>query len=160
LNVLSQPAPSPVEQSTISPVQAKLEISEPNDPDEREADRVADRVMRGDAVRRKESNSSTPQASPRVTSLTADAGTPLDPKTRDFMEPRFGFDFSHVRIHTDAGAADAARSVNARAYTLGNDVVFGSGNYAPGTADGQRLIAHELTHVVQQRGGVSRLLRQ
>src|SRR5215468_2103317 len=78
LNVLSQPAPSPVEQSTISPVQAKLEISEPDDPDEREADRVADRVMRGDAVRRKESNSSTPQVSPRVTSVIADAGTPLD----------------------------------------------------------------------------------
>ena len=67
------------------------------------------------------------------------------------FEPRFGYDFSQVRIHTDARAAESARAVNARAYTVGREVVFGAGQYSPGTAAGQRLLAHELTHIVQQR---------
>ena len=79
-------------------------------------------------------------------------GQPLDVETRAFMEPRFGHDFSNVRIHTDAKAAESARAVNAFAYTVGSDVVFGKGHYAPETATGKRLIAHELTHVVQQTG--------
>jgi hypothetical protein len=77
---------------------------------------------------------------------------PLDAATRAFMEPRFGHDFSQVRVHTDSLAADSARSVNARAYTSGRNLVFGEGQYAPHSSQGRRLIAHELTHVVQQNG--------
>jgi len=79
-------------------------------------------------------------------------GTPLDPATLAFMQPRFGHDFSRVRIHTDATATESARAVNALAYTVGSDVVLGAGQYAPATIAGQRLLAHELTHVMQQRG--------
>ena len=79
-------------------------------------------------------------------------GQPLPGSTRAFFEPRFGHDFSQVRVHTDVKAAESARAVNARAFTVGQDVVFGAGEYAPGTAAGQRLLAHELTHVVQQAG--------
>jgi hypothetical protein len=68
------------------------------------------------------------------------------------MEPRFGHDFSKVRIHADAQAAESARAVSAKAYTVGQHIVFGQGRYAPQSSEGQRLIAHELTHVVQQNG--------
>ena len=71
------------------------------------------------------------------------------------MESRFGHDFSQVRVHTDTRAAESARAVNARAYTVGRNVVFGSGQYAPGSGEGQRLLAHELTHVVQQSATAS-----
>ena len=79
-------------------------------------------------------------------------GHPLDPTTRALMEPRLGHDFSRVRVHADGEAATAARAVQARAYTIGRDIVFGSGEYRPATVEGRRLLAHELTHVVQQRG--------
>ncbi len=81
-------------------------------------------------------------------------GQPLDGSTRAFMEPRFGHDFSRVRVHSDARAAESARSVNALAYTVGNDIAFGTGLYAPETAGGRRLLAHELAHVKQQGGFV------
>ena len=71
---------------------------------------------------------------------------------RAFFEPRFGVDFDDVRVHSDTRAAHVARSVNARAFTLGRDVVFGAGQYAPGLDGGRRLLAHELTHEVQQSG--------
>lgn len=74
--------------------------------------------------------------------------------TRIFYEGRLGHDFSDVKIHTDSGAAKAAQAVNARAFTVGKDVVFGAGQYAPGTDSGKRLLAHELSHVVQQSEGV------
>ncbi len=77
-------------------------------------------------------------------------GQPLDSATRAYMEPRFGHDFSGVRVHADAGAAESARAVNAHAYTVGKDVVFGRGQFAPHTSAGRQLLAHELTHVVQQ----------
>ena len=76
-------------------------------------------------------------------------GRPLDSGTRAFFEPRFGHDFGHVRVHTDARAAESARAVDAHAYTVGRDVVFGAGRYAPATSDGRQLLAHELAHVVQ-----------
>ncbi len=91
-----------------------------------------------------------PEIPPVVHDVLCSPGQQLDTKTRKFMEPRLGHDFSKVRIHTDAQAAESARSVNALAYTVGRDVVFGSGQYMPGTNEGQRLITHELTHVVQQ----------
>ena len=81
-------------------------------------------------------------------------GRALDSTTRAFFEPRFGHDFSKVRVHADERAAESARSINANAYTLGHNVVFGAGQYASGTTHGQRLLAHELTHVVQQGSNV------
>ncbi|MDQ6720272.1 MAG: DUF4157 domain-containing protein [Candidatus Dormibacteraeota bacterium] len=80
-------------------------------------------------------------------------GSPLDRDTRGFMESRLGADFSDVRVHTDGKATESARSVQAYAYTVGNDVVFQSDKYSPGSESGQRMLAHELTHVVQQRSG-------
>jgi len=83
-------------------------------------------------------------------------GQTLPGSLRAFFEPRFGVDFSQVRVHTDAAASHLAQSMNARAFTVGRNVVFGAGQYAPGTMEGQRLIAHELTHAVQQEGLKSR----
>jgi hypothetical protein len=80
-------------------------------------------------------------------------GSPLDRDTRGFMESRLGADFGDVRVHTDGRATESAKSVQAHAYTVGNDVVFQSGKYEPQTQSGQRMLAHELTHVVQQRSG-------
>jgi hypothetical protein len=80
-------------------------------------------------------------------------GTGLDPSTRATMESRFGADFSDVRVHTDARASQSAESVGANAYTVGNDVVFRSGHFDPGSPTGQRTLAHELSHVLQQRSG-------
>ena len=77
-------------------------------------------------------------------------GRPLDASTRAFMEPRFGQDFSGVRVHTSPEAARSARDVNALAYTAGRDIAFGAGQYAPDTTHGRQLLAHELAHVVQQ----------
>jgi hypothetical protein len=94
------------------------------------------------------------EAPPIVHEVLRSPGSPLDTQTRSFMEPRFGHDFSRVRVHTDAKAAESALAVSAAAYTVGADVVFGAGTYAPATAGGRRLLAHELTHVVQQRGPV------
>jgi len=88
---------------------------------------------------------------PIVHEVLHSPGQPLDKGTREFMETRFGYDFSTVRVHTDARAAESTRSVNALAYTLGRDVVFGAGQYAPGTLRGRELLSHELTHIVQQR---------
>lgn len=80
-------------------------------------------------------------------------GQPLDAGVRATMEASLGQDFSGVRVHTGGKAAESARAVQAHAYTVGNDIVFGGSNYAPGTPTGQRMLAHELTHVVQQRSG-------
>jgi hypothetical protein len=133
----------------------KRRVSQPGDISEREADQVADEVMRrpasemtafgsDTAVHAATSQSGTTEAS------YASSGQPLDAATRAYMEPRFGHDFGHVRVHTDEQAAQAAGDYHARAYTIGGDIVFGAEEYAPGTSEGQRLIAHELTHVVQQ----------
>jgi len=87
---------------------------------------------------------------PTVLGVLGTPGTPLDPTTRTGMEGRFGHDFSRVRIHTDAEAARSAADIRALAYTFGPHVVMGAGRYQPHTSAGQRLLAHELTHVVQQ----------
>ena len=94
----------------------------------------------------------------RGAATLSQSGQPLDANTRAFFEPRFGTDFSAVRIHTDTQAAESARSVNALAYTVGHNVVFNSGQYTPQSDSGKRLLAHELTHVVQQ--GQAMLRRQ
>jgi hypothetical protein len=164
------------------PIQAKLKVGAVDDPLEHEADRVADQVMRMPApevsiaaappqVSRKcdaceeEENLQKKPAGPQAAAGEAPAsahevlrspGQPLDAAAREFMEPRFGHDFSGVRVHTGTSAEQSARDVNAHAYTVGHNMVFGVGRFAPGTQDGRRLIAHELTHVVQQeRSGVA-----
>lgn len=98
---------------------------------------------------------------PIVHDVLRSPGQPLDAEMRAFMEPRFGHDFSQVRVHADAQAAESARAVSALAYTVGRDVVLGAGKYAPRTNVGLRLMAHELAHVVQQGEGkeVKRLSR-
>jgi hypothetical protein len=87
---------------------------------------------------------------PIVHDVVRSAGRPLDPASRAFFEPRFQHDFSRVRVHADGRAADSASAVQARAYTLGSSIVFGANAYAPQTDHGRHLLAHELTHVVQQ----------
>jgi hypothetical protein len=96
---------------------------------------------------------------PIVHEVLRSPGQPLDADTRAVMEPRFGRDFSGVRVHKDAPAAASARSLHASAYAVGNDVVFASGAYAPSTWEGRRLLAHELTHVIQQDGNGKRIQR-
>lgn len=103
----------------------------------------------------------TPQvtAPPIVQQVLQQPGRPLDDPTRNFMESRFGHDFSGVRVRTDSFAAQSAAAIQARAYTVGQDMTFGSGEYAPNSTEGRQLIAHELTHIVQQRGAIPHIQR-
>ena len=171
-------------------IQAKLSVSQPHDPDEQEADRVADHVMRmadpgpigsspgvihrkcaacaaggatcpkceeEEKIKRKEMPGHTPHASPAVhTQIAAlrGGGQPLAPSVRAFFEPRFGRDFSGVRVHTGGAAAESAKAIQAKAFTAGQDIAFGSGQFAPESQDGKRLLAHELVHTIQQRDGL------
>jgi len=108
-------------------------------------------------VHRKESNGNEVHGSnglDNYVSSLSSSGQAMSPASRSFFEPRFGHDFSNVKIHTDAVAAKSAQSINALAYTTGNNIVFNSGQYAPESDSGKRLMAHELTHVVQQRGAI------
>jgi hypothetical protein len=91
----------------------------------------------------------TPNLASRIQSLKG-GGQPLPRSVRAFFEPRFGHNFSQVRVHTDAEAAETARVLNAQAFTTGHNVIFGAGQYGPGTSTGNRLLSHELTHVIQQ----------
>lgn len=163
-------------------IQRKTHVGASNDVFEREADAIADRVLHmaepprlaaaAPSLQRKcvaceeedqriQTKSESWAQAP--TALDADAavratersGQSLSGGLRAYFEPRFGVDFQHVRIHTDGEAARAAHGLSARAYTLGRDVVFGGGQYAPATEEGRRLIAHELAHVVQQGGAES-----
>lgn len=95
-----------------------------------------------------------PAAPPIVHEVLNSPGQPLDPATRNFFEPRFGHDFSRVRVHTDDRAANSARAVNASAYTVGRDIVFDANQYRPLQGKGNQLVAHELAHVVQQETSV------
>ena len=130
---------------------AKLPVSQPEDSLEREADQFADLIMR--------TAGPSPQhqpASPGAPGLSdlAGRGQPLPNDVRSFFEPRFGHDFSSVRIHSDQRAADLAAEHDARAFTVKRDIVFGPGEYQPTTPAGRHLLAHELTHVVQQADSV------
>ena len=109
-------------------------------------------------IRRKPAGaqSSIATAPPIVNEVLSSPGQALDESTRGFFETRFGHDFSQVRVHTDAKAAESAREVKALAYTLGRDIVFDTSRYAPASSAGRKLLAHELTHVVQQSTGVPR----
>ena len=156
-------------QRVVTGIQAKLSVGQPGDIYEQEADRVADAVMRmpepigirhvEEIIQNKQQSDHDIEVAPDVEArinLLRGGGQPLPYSVRTLFEPRFGYDFRQVRVHTDARAAETARAVNARAYTLGHDVVFGAGQYETGTAEGQRLIAHELTHVVQQTENIQR----
>ncbi|HEY3127845.1 MAG TPA: DUF4157 domain-containing protein [Acidobacteriota bacterium] len=175
-------------------IQAKLSISQPDDPYEQEADRVADQVMRmpvsmerastlslsesqpihvqrscaacavgepcrkcgEEQIQRKAAYGSSPAASAGVSSRIAalhGGGQPLPPSIRAFFEPRFNRDFGQVRVHGGPSAAETAKSIDARAFTVGRNIAFAAGQYAPKSAEGQRLLAHELTHVAQQGYG-------
>ncbi len=130
-----------------TPVQTKLAVSQPGDHYEQEADSVAEQVMR-----MPETHGATAPAAPAEAGAQTGAGEPLTESAKAFFEPRFNQDFSGVRIHTDTRAAQSASRVDALAYTFGRDIVFGAGMYKPETPEGKKLLAHELTHVVQQRG--------
>ncbi len=110
----------------------------------------------GGESRLRQHHSGKPDASPLaappvVHEVLGEAGQPLHAETRALMESRFGHDFSKVRVHADGKAAESAQAVNALAYTVGSDIVLGTGQYAPETNEGRKLMAHELTHVVQQK---------
>jgi hypothetical protein len=161
----------------------KLVVGSVDDPMERDADRLADRVMRmpdpaltklplvgrhvvqracaacqheidgREEVRRRATSAERldgASAPPIVQAVLADPGDALDPVSRRFFEPRFGHDFSRVRIHSDGRGAQSAVAVNALAYTVGRHIAFASGRFAPETDTGRRLLAHELAHVLQQ----------
>jgi hypothetical protein len=173
--------------------QPKLKLSQPGDPSEQEADRVAQQVMRvstNDTVtstampvnekridrkcaacemkkdEKEEEEEKTLKISrlpstmsnfdvrneviEEISNIQSNAGSSLDSSTKEFMESRFGYDFSNVRIHTDEMASRSARSLNAFAYTVGNNIVFGEGQYLPNDFDGRKLLAHELMHIIQQ----------
>src|SRR5262245_21288939 len=146
-------------------LQTKLKVNDPGDIYEREADRIADQVMTASAhseiggappfIQRfsGQSNGQVDAAPASVNQALAGRGRPLEAALREDMEQRFGHDFSSVRVHTGAQADDSARSLGALAYTVGNDIVFGTGQYVSDTRAGRSLIAHELTHVIQQGGG-------
>jgi hypothetical protein len=158
-------------------IQTKLKIGEPGDKYEQEADRIADEVMRmpepsvqrqmetqeeeeeEEMVQRKAIASplspvSQGEDESEIPSIVHDVlrspGQPLDSETRGFMESRFGQNFGEVLVHSDVQAADSARTLNALAYTVGRHIVFDGGRYAPQTSTGKRLMAHELTHTLQQ----------
>jgi len=145
-------------------MQTKLAVNKPGDEYEQEADRIADQVLAapaGSAVSSAPSRiqryagqatEGTETAPASVDRVLGSPGRPLDPALRQDMGQRFGYDFSRVRVHSGAAAEQSARDVNANAYTVGHNIVFGAGQFIPGTQEGRRLVAHELTHVVQQTG--------
>ena len=178
-------------QRTPIKIQTKRTSDAPGDVSEQQADHVAEQVMRmpnsqpqaaclcgGECAQCQMGQQGEEHEHPRAEQVQASdggdgaippgvhevlrsPGQPLDASTRAFMEPRFGHDFSHVRVHTGAQAAKSAQAVSARAYTVGHDIVFAEGEYSPEISGGRQLLAHELTHVVQQGAGrMARLQRQ
>jgi hypothetical protein len=159
-------------------LQAKLRVNSPGDIHEQEADRVAEQVVNmpepqltrpllggppnchNDCqplqTKSVQTNDvGTSDASPIVTEVTDSPGQSLDILTREFMEARFGHDFSRVRVHTDARAIESANRSKAWAYTVGQNIVFNKERYRPHLKEGRQLLAHELTHTLQQQGMIS-----
>jgi hypothetical protein len=166
-------------------IQNKLAISTPGDKFEQEADAVADQVMRmPDSVVQRQCKSCSdasalnpnydeePQVKRQANGESGSrevasdftsgfgAGVPLDTASRSFFEPRFGHDFSSVRVHANDAAAESAAAIDAQAYTIGHDVVFGAGRWSPDSTAGRRLLAHELAHVAQQSDGAPGMIRR
>jgi hypothetical protein len=168
---------SPVPNQRLAhPLQAKLIVNTPGDHYEQEADRVADQVMLMPDAGPVDLDASTAthvtlqrassgdfghaEAPPIVHEVLRSSGQPLDEATRAYFEPRFGVSLSDVRVHTDKSAEQSAGQLGANAYTVGHDVVFGEGRFAPSASEGRRLIAHELAHVVQQNAGLAGTLQR
>lgn len=143
-------------------LQTNLMVNEPGDIYEQEADRIAGQVMAAPAhpaidggllrIQRlaPQPANHSESAPVSIDRALASPGRPLEPEFRQEMELRFGYDFSQVRVHTGVAAEQSARDVNAHAYTVGRHMVFGTGRFTPATHAGRHLLAHELTHVVQQ----------
>jgi hypothetical protein len=170
---------APVSRGAPSSVQTKLTVNKPGDQHEIEADKMAEKVMRmpydkkkdtggktsllpEEKLQKKENEEETTDPSQRAGKQDVDekmqfairnktsGGEPINDSTRKFMEPRFGNDFSNVRIHKDAPSAQLNNQLNAKAFTYQNHIFFGAGQYQPESPGGKQLLAHELTHVVQQ----------
>ncbi len=137
---------------TIAQEPPKLTTSQPGDIWEQGADHMAQQAMRTPTPDQPTNFSSGIAAGSFV---GGNGGQSMHPLMRNFMESRFGFDFGRVKLHTDAAAAESAEAIHARAFTLGNDIVFGPGQYVPGSQATHSLLAHELAHVVQQGSGPS-----
>ncbi|HEX6288937.1 MAG TPA: DUF4157 domain-containing protein [Herpetosiphonaceae bacterium] len=140
-------------------LQAKLAVNQPGDACEQEADRIADQVAaasehapasREASAQAKPIAGGVTSAAPPLAAALRSSGQPLDAATRTDMEARFGHDFSRVRVHTGRQAAAAAQVLQARAFTSGSDMFFRPGEFMPQTGEGRRLLAHELTHTLQQ----------
>ena len=166
----------PIQPPEVGAIQTKLQINKPGDEYEQEADRISEQVMRAPEPQLQRAcacGGTCPKcqtledgrlqtkhlgtgdlgetsAPPIVHDVLQSPGQPLDSATRDFMESRFRYDFGSVRVHNDERAAESARALHARGYTVGRDIVFGPNQYASGTSTGRQLLAHELTHVLQQ----------
>ncbi|SEF14961.1 protein of unknown function [Rhizobiales bacterium GAS191] len=187
LRLLAQRTSSPTRQGLDSSQERTApEIGRVDDPLEHEAERVADRLMHmpapsvsaappqlsrkcGDREggeekiqkRPAEPQTSAGELPGLVHEVLRWPGAPLDAATRAYFEPRFGHDFSRVRVHIGTSAEQSAWDLNAHAYTVGHNIVFGAGRFAPGTHEGRRLIAHELAHIVQQQeAGAATIQRQ
>ena len=130
-----------------APRLSSLRMSQPGDRYERAADSVAAAALRSTSARA--SGADLSSSAPHVSELGG-AGRPLAADVRSYFEPKFGHDFSQVRVHDTTHAANMAQSVNALAFTAGQDIVFDAGRYQPDTQTGRSLLAHELAHVVQQ----------
>jgi outer membrane protein OmpA-like peptidoglycan-associated protein len=146
--------PVPPQQEPSQKLRRAPIINAPGDAHEQEANRAAGQVLSNAGAERLQAGpvqeTSQTEAPPAVQEALSSSGQPLDPATRGFMESRFGHDFGNVRVHADSRAAESARQIDAAAYTSGSDIVFGAGRYETGTSSGLHLLAHELTHVVQQ----------
>ena len=149
-------------------IQAKLNISRPEDIYEQEADRIAKNIVNTDTSRKAKINHKKPRSGTKNISVNSNSelkikglkgkGNPLNKSIREYFEPRFGVDLGNVKIHTDSNANQLANSINAKAFTFGNDIVFGKGEYQPDSISGKKLIAHELTHTMQQDDGLSEIV--
>lgn len=145
-------------------LQKKLAMNLPGDAYEQEADRMAEKALSAPvhtistgaqfSIQRLAGSSKGEAVPSSVDRLLAGPGRPLEPELREDMEAHFGYDLSQVRVHIGAAAERSARDVNAIAYTAGSNIVFGAGRFSPSTPDGRRLLAHELTHVIQQSKAV------
>jgi predicted SprT family Zn-dependent metalloprotease len=171
--------------------QPKLSINKPNDPHEREADAISERVMRmpvnehpffsvkpiavstlqrkceaceeEEKLQRKETSSQRTEAGSEISSYInslSSKGSSLPAKSKKFFESRFGHDFSDVKIHNDTDAANSAQLIHAVAYTSANNIVFNKNQFSPESDHGKQLLAHELTHVVQQKNSIKKSIQR
>ena len=143
-------------------VHAQLEMTNPGDSDEQEADEMADSIVNGGKIARSVSTGhlgigiALPSQFRSLLASLQGQGSRLNGDLKSQMESGFGRDFSDVRLHTGSAAAQMSSSISARAFTFGNDIYFNRGQFSPDTREGLHLIAHELTHVAQGSGKVER----